>query len=331
MNKLKRRTWQLWLFWLFIGMLAFCLLRSPASCGEWIKRGVQTALLKALPSVFPYLVLSSLFFKSGFPLLFQGRVARLLARLFYLPPICISGLVVGLFAGFPLGASFAASLYTDGYCSKEQAERLASLSDFCAPPFLLTAFGVGVMGDLRAGLLLFAVQTVSVFFYGLISGQCVRKREKKVALMGEEKLFFEERLKLTSYPSTVTLLTMVSAAIGEGALQMVRIGGYILFFSLVSGLALSLCTPLILLFPSLEGLIAGVFEISTGVAHMKKRGAEGMFFGALSLCWSGVSVHLQVASCLGGAGLSPKKHIVAHLILAPTVALLSSFLFVLLW
>ena len=250
MRKSREAKGRLFLFWTLLLFVAVFLLRDPTLSAGLVQEGVKVILKGALPSVFPFLILSSLFFESGFPLLFQGRVARFFGRLFYLPEVCISGFAVGLFAGFPLGASFAAGLYEEGYCQKEEAERLSALSGFCAPPFLLGAFGQGIMGDLRAGLLLYTVQTTAVCLYGILLGRLARKKDR-----GNAPRLKKERGRATSstapalYSKPVpALFPMVGSCIGKGALQMVRIGGFILAFSLLSGLIF----PFLSVFPCLK-------------------------------------------------------------------------------
>ena len=66
MNKVRARGMHLPLFWGILGVVFFLFLRDPAKTGQWMARGLSVAVYKALPAVFPYLILSSLFFKSGF-------------------------------------------------------------------------------------------------------------------------------------------------------------------------------------------------------------------------------------------------------------------------
>lgn len=319
-----------WFFWLMLFVIMLLLMRDPVLCGDLIKRGGGIVLNKALPAVFPYLVLSSLFFESGFPMLFRGRVARVLGRLLSLPDICISGIVMGLFAGFPLGASFAAGLYKEGYCQKEEAERLSALSGFPSPPFLLAAFGQGVMGSPMAGVLLYFVQTVTVLLYGILLGRRSRKRKGQGGNSINEERAGRKRKPAPSHGMPAkpvpSLFSAVGQCIGAAALQMVRIGGFILAFSLLSGLILELFDPLFVRFPLLEAPVAGFFEISSGVAHMKAGGTLGMLIGGLCLSFSGLSVHMQVAGFLDPAGLSVKEHLLAHVRLCPIIAVAAAAL-----
>lgn len=320
---------RLFLFWTALSLTALLLMIDPVRCAELVKGGVQTVVKKALPAVFPYLVLSSLLFESGFPQLLKGRAARFVGRLFRLPDCCVSGIVIGLFAGFPLGASYAAGLYAEGRCTKQEAERLSALSGFPAPPFLLGAFGQGVMGSALAGLLLYAVQTAAVFLYGILLGWSAKKGEKRRKREVQAPFLQKDGGKVEPFEGKQTvpsLFPMVGTCIGKSALQMVRIGGYILFFFLISGLILDVFSPVFALFPLLEGPMAGFFEISSGVSHIKARGALGMLAGGLVLGFSGLSVHMQVAGFLAPAGLSVKEHLLAHLRLCPVIALLSAAL-----
>lgn len=267
---------------------------------------------KVLPSVFPYLIFSGILMKTGFPTLFSGKVADRFARVFNLTGDCIPALLVGLFAGFPMGAAVTAGIYQRGGCTKGQAERLSAICNFCAPPFLLGAFGQGVMGDLRLGLLLFGVQTAAALLYGFVAGRLAGHGD------GEE-----ERLPLASavdLEKETPLFPLIGRCVAEGALQTVRIGGYVLFFSLISGVLLETVLGVFEKTPLFKALLCGFFEFSSGIGLLSCGGKAALFLGSMIVCWSGLSVHMQVAGFLNDAGLSVKKHLKAHLLLAPAVS-----------
>ena len=316
MNKVRARGMHLPLFWGILAVVFFLFLRDPAKTGQWMARGLSVAVYKALPAVFPYLILSSLFFKSGFPALFCGRVSRAIAKTLNIPTSGVSALLMGVIAGFPLGASCTAQLYQSSLCTREEAERLSAICNFCAPPFLLGAFGVGVFGDIRYGMLLFAVQTVVALGYGILLG----KRAKRARKESHEK---EDQAPQQSTASVCLLFPLIGECIAKGALQMVRIGGYVLFFSLLAGVIQDTFPALFEMFPTLRAVVCGFFEISSGVAAIEEASALSFFTGALMIGWSGVSVHLQTASFLRQAGLSSKPYLLAHVLLPPITATLS--------
>lgn len=309
---IKDRRYRL-LLPLWAGALFLFLLMAGRSrlCTELFLSGILVLGRKVLPSVFPYLVLGGILSKTGALSFFGGKRAERLTRLFFLPGSCLPALLAGLFSGFPLGAAVTSEIYLQGRCTKGQAERLSALCNFCGPPFLLGAFGQGVLGDVRLGFLFFLVQTVIVLLYGILQGLWAKKRGEDQTILPPKGAFAEKK--------QLSPLLQVGRCIAEGALQTVRIGGYVLFFLMVSGV---LCRTLFSFFaghPLFEALLCGFFEFSSGVSAIGSGGATGLLFGGMIVCFSGLSVHMQVAGFLNDAGLSAKKHLRCHLFLCPVV------------
>ncbi len=315
MNKVRTRRGLLPLFWGILAVIFFLFLKDPAKTGQWMAKGLSVAVYKALPAVFPYLILSSLFFKSGFPALFCGRISRVIAKILNIPTEGVSALLMGVIAGFPLGASCIAQLYRNSLCTREEAERLSAICNFCAPPFLLGAFGVGVFGDIRYGLLLFTVQTSVALGYGILLGQRAKRTCRNISK--------EDKSPLQNTSEVCLLFPLIGESIATGALQMVRIGGCVLFFSLLAGVIQDAFPVFFEAFPILRAVVCGFFEISSGVAAIEEASAHSFFTGALMIGWSGVSVHLQTTSFLREAGLSSKTYLLAHVILPPITATMS--------
>lgn len=198
------------------------LLYDPAYASGVFYSGLRS-LVKVLPSVFPFLVLSGLLFKSGLAMLVGERAGGAFSRLFRLPPAAFGAAAAGLICGFPVGARCTADLYLSGECGKRDAERLAAFCNFASPAFLLGTVGAGVLGSVRAGLALYTLQTVFALLFGFFYKRPKKRAVKEVGV--PRNGFTEERLSASLVPE----------AIGEAAAQTLRICGFILFFSLLAG------------------------------------------------------------------------------------------------
>jgi sporulation integral membrane protein YlbJ len=306
--------------WAAVFLLFFLMMTRQDVCVKLIEKGLFLTSSKVLPAVFPYMVLTSVLSKTGLLSLFCTKRTERLAALFALPGAALPAIIMGLLAGFPTGALLTAEIYRQGRITKRQAERLAVLCNFCAPPFLLGAFGQGVMGNWRFGLLLWGMQTLLLGLYGFFSSRKEGGTKKVCAPQSERT---NESAKENGEGSLVSL---IGSSIAEGAVKSVKVTGYVLFFSLVSGILGSFFQRLFSENQVAAALFYGFFEFSSGIACLSQANALSLFVGGLIIGWSGLSVHLQVAGFLSDAHLSVKKHLTAHLLLPPVTSLLTVLL-----
>lgn len=107
-----------------------------------------------LPSLFPFMILSSLFVELDLPRLLSRPLSHLMIPLFRAGGAGASAWVLGLTGGYPIGAKTAAQLYREGQCTKEEACRLLTFCNNCGPAFIVGAVGCGLLQSKRSGLLL---------------------------------------------------------------------------------------------------------------------------------------------------------------------------------
>ena len=90
--------------------------------GTYTLDGLLLCATKIIPSLFPYMVISSLLVYSGL----AERLGRIIpvASAFNLPREAGAPLILGAVCGFPVGAKTAVDLFKNGCISKTQSEVL---------------------------------------------------------------------------------------------------------------------------------------------------------------------------------------------------------------
>lgn len=288
----------------FLAGCFLLLLCSVPHVGEWIAEGGRIAFFKVLPATFPYLILTTLVCRSGMARRIGAFFGRPFARLFALPPACASAVLLGLLSGFPLGAKCAAELYNEGLCRKEDAERLLAFCNFCSPPFILSAVGQGIFGSAAVGWLIYIVQSVFSLLFGIFY-----LRPKK----------FVPRLPAPPIRRERLSSALFTEAVADAGLQSLRIAAFVLCFSIPVGALRGLLTSRPQLSRFLP-LLAGVLEISSGVASIEGHGLPALAASCLVVGFSGLSVMMQARSFTGEAGLSMRGYLWAHLLCPPATA-----------
>ena len=133
---------------------ALALITCSAEAMDGARRSLALCAEVLIPSLFPFFVLSGLIQELGLP----SRLGRLAApgmhRLFGVSGPGCAALILGLMAGYPLGAASAAGLVQRGEIKREEGERLLGFCNNSGPAFLLGAAGAGVFGSAKAGILL---------------------------------------------------------------------------------------------------------------------------------------------------------------------------------
>ena len=105
-----------------------------ASVGE----ALSLCARSVVPSLFPFMVVSSLLLSLGFGELAAPWLAGLMEPLFRVPGAGSAALLLGLVGGYPIGAKTAADLYRGGLASREEAERLLAFCNNSNPVFLIS-------------------------------------------------------------------------------------------------------------------------------------------------------------------------------------------------
>ena len=137
--------------WRGLACLCLCgvLVWFLADAGD-VRADTKDALVlcarSVIPSLFPFLVISSLLLSLGFGQLTAPWLAGLMEPLFRVPGAGSAALLLGLIGGYPIGAQTAAELYRGGLATRAEAERLLAFCNNSNPVFLISVLGVGEIG-----------------------------------------------------------------------------------------------------------------------------------------------------------------------------------------
>ena len=279
----------------FYGCLAFLFvfavaLMAPGTVTEAAKDGLRLCAGVVIPSLFPFFVLANLFVGLGYHRYVAAALRPLMKPLFGLRGAAAGALVLGAAGGYPIGAATVFRLYDRGELSAPQASRALAFCNNAGPGFLIGVVGLSLLGSVRLGLLLWGVHLLSA----LLVGTFFFRPDNGIAAvrMGTKT---EER---AAFP------TAFVEAVSDGAGTIVRVCGFLVFFSVV--LAFLQQTPIwqwaASLLPGGTALLDGSVELSTGVGRLIAADCtrlEAMIVSAFLLGWGGLCVHCQVFSLRG--------------------------------
>lgn len=271
-----------------------------------------------IPSLFPFLVVSSLAINSGFAQAAGKVLHKPMEKIFKLPGVCATAFILGLVGGYPVGAANAIFLYRSGLCNKTQAERLLAFCNNCGPAFILGMVGATLFGKSSAGFLLYGAHILSSLAVGLIfrfykGKNCSAPQNVSTPCQSEKPIS-----------------SVFTQSIKASAQSVVNVCAYVIFFSVgikllyLSGviplgakLLVAILKPFDLSPIFTEKLISGFFELTTGVYGVAASGAAlsaRLAATAFILGWAGLSVHFQVLDFMSDSGLSARPYIAGKLL-----------------
>lgn len=121
-----------------------------------------------IPSLFPFMVISSFCLKSDSFSPFKRLSKKLLNKLFGLPEEAFYAVFFGLLSGYPVGMRITAQLYEENIISHTQAKRLCALCVNGGPAFIITAVGSMTFRSTKAGVILLISCVLSSFISAIV-------------------------------------------------------------------------------------------------------------------------------------------------------------------
>ena len=252
-------------------LLLLSLLLFPGAALAGAKNGVLLWWERVFPALLPYLVCCGLLEKTGvFASLQQKKKGKLLT-----PAVAAFGFLTGA----PAGARLLGGLEREGVYTKAETAALAPACNLTSPAFLLSIIALGLYENKA----LFLPLALGHYFSALLLLLTVKKPAVKLALK-----------EPASPPSFVIGLTeALSEALSEAMLNMLKIGGCIIFSCVLLSVALTLLPLKSALFTA---LLSGLVEVTAGAAALPATSLPLRL--QLSLCaffcgFGGLSIALQ--------------------------------------
>lgn len=143
--------------WFAILLTAAFVLQNPSGAAQAVYNALILCVKNVIPTLFPYMVISTLFGHLWPCFLCRARIGKAFSKLFALNGSCSAAVIIGLAAGFPVGAKTAVCLYQDGLCEKEEAQRLCAFCNNTGPAFVVGAIGAGFFGSAALGAALYGI------------------------------------------------------------------------------------------------------------------------------------------------------------------------------
>lgn len=222
--------------------ILFLLLTKPILTLKYATNGLSIWYKNMLPTLFPMMILSGCMIKMNITASISSLIHPITKRIFHTSKNGTYSLIIGLLCGFPMGAKVLCELYTQNKISKEEATALLPICNNIGPIYMLS-YGLRAF-DAKP------IYIILILFYCIPLGYAFFTLKNK---------HFQDIT--TSNITTYSLAISLDESISEGAIGMLSLGGYLMFFNI-------LLVPLnfLSLNPNLKVFLSCCIEITNGLS-----------------------------------------------------------------
>lgn len=296
---------------IFVTALFAAMLIFPQAVFSGAEEGLLLWFQIIFPTLFPFLVVTSLLLSSGGLNLITRLFGGLFRRIFRVTQNGAFAVLAGFLCGYPMGAKVTADLLRAEKISDREARYLLSFCNNTSPVFIINFIVWKTFGDERlilpTLLILIGSPVLMSFIFRRIYLKGRHPFPEPSAALKEKKTRFD--------------FSVLDSCMMNSFEAIVKVGGYIILFSVLLSLLEELSgqnSILIAAAPALE-VTNGILLLSSSVSDPGLRYAAVL--GLTS--FGGLCSAAQTQCMLEGTGLSVIPYIIQKLTTAAAASLLS--------
>ncbi len=282
---------------------AFCLLVIAAALIIFPERYIEACFNGfalwaecVLPSLFPFMIITLIFIKSGAAQKVSKPFERFSAKL-NLPEIFAVCLIMSLCSGYPAGSRVVREFYDSGAIGGKQSKKLAALCSTSGPLFIIGTVGAKCFENKLIGVSIYAAHALSViavaFAYSLkVKGGATKARP---ALQKTDNILYD------CFYSAIVSVCMAGAFIAFFTCVSQIVTDFKLLYPLEKALSLFVNGELA------DAVCSGLIEATGGCALAAASGDKfAVPTAGFLITFGGICILLQQLCYLKGAKVSAK-------------------------
>lgn len=276
--------------------LFLCLLFYPKLTLSYASTGLTLWFSKMIPTLLPFMILSSLLIKLQLHQTFIGFLAPVLRPIFRVNSSCLYAIVVGFCCGFPMGAKVVAELYLAHKITKSEAEFLLAFCNNIGPIYFIS-------------FVLFSLQITNYlpFLFGMYGIPLCYGILLRYGVYRKKLHFPAQTERAADWQKGGSFFRALDDSIMNSLNAITKLGGYMILFNLCN------CIPVLLFSQNtfLMSFINCMLEITSGIQYTLGQNLAYPYSYLIVfplLLFGGISCFAQTASILRDTDLSQKKY-----------------------
>lgn len=203
---------------MLILLSVLALIIYPREMATGIKTGLITLYETLIPSLFPFMILSSYISDSPFTEKLSKKLSSFSERVFKINPCGIIAFLTGILGGYPIGAKTLSEFYESKRLNDYDVHKLFCWCINPSPAFAITAVGTFMLRNTISGIIIYASTLLSALSIGSCVG-LLNKNYTPASILQERKVDSKH-------------IFINSVASGNSA--MLSVCGWVLLFSGIS-------------------------------------------------------------------------------------------------
>lgn len=291
--------------------LLLILLLFPKASLQGAESGILLWFNVIVPTLLPFIIVSNL--------IVNLRLTTYISKLFYpflhkLLGISRQGsyvAVIGLLTGLPVGAKACGDLVKENLITKSEGQYLLTFCNNASPMFIISYISLTTLNLPSQKYIFLGLIYLSAFLTGFLYRLLHKIRNTPVSLYtnkSEDQTLRASQLTHSKEEQKKVRFTLVDEAIMSGFDVITKVGGYIILFSIISNVLLSIAPQ----GSSLSYAIVGFIEITNGVNTLGGCPIAPSLKIALILsltAFGGLSSVAQTKSVIDHSGLSIRSYL----------------------
>ncbi len=283
-------------------LLLLLLLTHPALSFEGASRGLLLWSQTVLPTLLPFMICSNVIVAVGALPLFIAPFRPFLRHVLHLSDDGGYVLVSGLLCGYPMGAKTCGEFRLLNRLSQAEASCLLAISNHSSPMFLLGYTAASLCPQVPIWTVMAALY-LPILPIAFLAGKVYGSDYRQIHTHADTGT--DSRSPLPDFDFDAIMMNSIEI--------MVRIGGYIMLFSILAVFIQSVPGPIS---PSLKAILLGTAEITTGIraVSLSMTGWNQGFWITAIVAFGGLSGIFQTRSVTKNAGLNIRHYILWKLL-----------------
>ncbi len=289
---------------LAIVAISTSLLIYSKNCFNGALRGLEFCFTVLVPSLFPFMAVSSFIVKSGLANKLGKPFGFIMRKLFGLNGCFAPILLLSVIGGYPVGAKGISTLVKSGSASEDEAKK-ASLYAVCAGPgFIVSFVGVSLYGNEKIGFIILFSQIISVILLGIVLNFFIKNKSINSV----------QEIKSNQLPLSSTIVESAS----ESSKGILSICAFVVLFSAFTEIIDALINNI-----NIENGIFCLLEVCLAVNKLSVDcPIEAVAF---AIGFGGLCVHFQIFSALGNININKPLFFFIRIIQGVITAILTHF------
>jgi sporulation integral membrane protein YlbJ len=298
---------------------------APKVCIDSALLGVNLFVNKVFPSLFPFLVITSLMMSYDGVYIYSKLIGKLLCIPLRLPIQCTFAIVVSILCGYPLGAKYSCDLYEQGKIDNKTCQRLINIASNTSPLFAIGAVGTSMLKSSYIGYILLFINYISCIIMGL--------------LIPNKKLKYKNEPLKSKISESKNIGSIIKDSVEKSIKTCLSVGGFVIIYSVIisiikSNILFDIALKKMSVITGIEnnlieGTLLGIIEMTNG-CYLISTTSVDMYVKTILisflLAFSGFSIISQVHSFTYKYDLSMKTYIIRKLIQGFIAAIVASIL-----